>query len=71
MNHKHVPDERDCAWCDAAQTLELLWTEMGVDYFRCSCCAKLTRVGRDGVSYRVTPHTEPAVDISGYLIDGP
>lgn len=34
----------DCAWCSAAGTLELIYAEMGAEYYTCSCCSKLTRV---------------------------
>lgn len=62
----------DCAWCDAAETLDHVWTEMGVGYYQCTCCEKFTRVGHDGISQRIIePSREPACDVSGQLIDGP
>ena len=59
----------DCGWCDAANALEHVWTEMGVEYYRCSCCTKLTRIGDDGLPRRVEPR-KPVCDIGGHLMDG-
>ena len=64
-------DTPDCTWCDAATSLELVYSEMGVDFYRCSCCAKFTRVGRDEIAVRVNRRkTEPKADCHGNIIDG-
>lgn len=55
-----------CAWCDAADSLELEWMEMGTAFYLCSCCAKRTRV-LDGVATRVI--VGQPVDIQGRPID--
>ena len=53
----------DCSWCDAVNTLEHVWTELGSDYYICSCCAKHTRVDERGVAQRVKPR--PEFDVPG------
>ena len=50
-----MPDYPDCSHCSAVNTLELVYSEMGVDFAVCSCCAKTTRIDRDGVTHRVEP----------------
>ena len=64
-----MPADPDCAWCEAATTLEHVWTEMGSAYYICSCCGKQTLVDARGVAHRVKPQVE--CDVSGYPIDGP
>lgn len=57
----------DCPWCDAANTLDVLWAEMGTTYCACSCCGKQCRVDKHG-AHRTNP---PEFDVSGTVIDGP
>lgn len=57
----------ECAWgCDAVDTLQLEYQEMGVQFYICTCCSKGTRVA-DGESYR---SGERKADVSGTLIEG-
>lgn len=61
----------DCAWCDAAASLEPVYSEMGVSFCTCSCCGKLTQVNHDGTRVRVSPRKADEYDVAGALIDGP
>ena len=56
----------DCAWCAAANTLTVTWTEMGVEFCECSCCTQKTRVV-DKIAYRSGKGAdqERVTDISG------
>lgn len=56
----------DCAWCDAANSLSVEWTEMGAKFCTCSSCAHRTRVV-DGVAYKSAP-LERVLDVSGNQI---
>ena len=56
-----TPDPPDCAHCDAAATLEPMYTEMGVTFYTCSCCGRTTRVDYAG---RVQKSL-PAIDVNG------
>ena len=60
----------DCAWCDAADSLDELFCEHGVTYYTCTCCAKTTRVPYQGVPERTTARPE-VLDISGTLVFEP
>lgn len=59
----------DCPWCDAADTLDAEWVEMGARYCRCTRCSKRVRVDYDNRAYRMDDVYEH--DVSGALIDGP
>ena len=65
-NFSKLHPDIQCSWCDSASTLEVEWTEMGVQFCVCSCCGKRTRVVH-GVAYRSGPATPvPAsCDING------
>lgn len=53
--------------CDAAQTLEVIWTEMGARHCVCTCCGKPCRV-----DYRGGVHRDERTrrDVSGNPIEG-
>lgn len=53
----------DCPWdgCDANNTLEVVWEEMGTKFCVCKCCAKRSRVDERGEVYRCDRRT----DVSG------
>lgn len=60
----------DCPWCDAANTLEVEWTEMGTEHCLCAGCGKRSCV-TDGRAGRSERRAESAVDVLGHLLDGP
>ena len=60
-------DLPQCPSCDASDTLEHVWTEMGTEHYRCTCCAKQSWIDSHGRAQR----SEPVLDVSGHLVDGP
>ena len=65
-----MPTTPNCAWCEAVNTLEHVWTELGSDYYICSCCAKHTRVDEREGAQRVQPRRE-WLDVSGVQMFDP
>lgn len=60
-------NDPDCPWCSAAHTLEATWSEMGTQYYTCSCCGKASWLDeRTPIAQRVTER-----DVNGVVIDGP
>lgn len=64
-----VTDLPDCPHCSAANTLTVVWTEMGSRYCECSSCSKQCYVDEKNRAHIVERHVER--DVSGPLIDGP
>lgn len=56
----------DCPWpgCDAADTLEEDWVEMGTSHCHCTCCGRSVRVDSRGEAHTV----ERKTDVSGNLL---
>ena len=62
----------DCAWrCGRALTdAERVHGTEGHEYYICSCCAKTTRVDRDGIAHKVEP-LKDVRDVNGTVMYGP
>lgn len=57
----------DCAYCQAANTLEPIYVEMGVTFATCSCCGKTTRIDHEGIAHKVEP-VKDVRDVNGTMM---
>lgn len=60
-------DQPQCPWCDAANTLDAGWSEMGSTYCHCTCCGKRCYVDRHGAHRTPEPDVR---DVNGIVIYG-